>query len=81
MKVKTSITLSKTMLDAVDKLAGKTGNRSAVIEQAVREFVHKQQREARDARDLAIFHRYADEYADVVDDILAMSSFDDEDER
>lgn len=78
MKVKTSITLSKTLLDAVDNLAGKTGNRSAVIEQAVREFVQKQQREARDARDLALFRRHADEFEDVIEDMLALSTFSEE---
>lgn len=70
MKVKTSITLSKQTLRAVDRLVGKRGNRSAFIELAVREYLVQKQRELRDARDAAIYHKHADEYAEVVRDIL-----------
>ncbi len=62
MKVKTSVTLSKSTLRAVDRLIGKRGNRSAFIEEAVREYVLAKQREARDAHDLAIYRKHFDEY-------------------
>ncbi len=62
MKVKTSLTLSKATLRAVDKLIGKRGNRSAFIEEAVREYVLQKQREVRDAHDLAIYRKHHAEY-------------------
>lgn len=59
MKVKTSITLSKTTVKAVDALVGKSGNRSAFIEEAIREHVIRKQREQRDARELEVLNKYA----------------------
>ncbi|MGH7818139.1 MAG: hypothetical protein ACREQ9_00025 [Candidatus Binatia bacterium] len=61
MKVKTSITLSKKALDAIDRFAGRGGNRSRVIEAAVLEFTAARERSARDARDRARIDRVADE--------------------
>lgn len=69
MKVKASITLSETMLRAIDQLIGKRGNRSAFIEQAVREHVLRRQREARDARDIKIINAHAHEDQDLYDDL------------
>jgi metal-responsive CopG/Arc/MetJ family transcriptional regulator len=60
MKVKTSITLSEEVLRACDRLAGKGGNRSQVIEEAVRTFVEARARATRDARDTDILNRRAD---------------------
>jgi metal-responsive CopG/Arc/MetJ family transcriptional regulator len=72
MKVKTSVTLSKEALQAIDRLAGADANRSRVIERAVLELLHRQERIERDARDLAILNRAADrlnrEMADVLRD-------------
>jgi metal-responsive CopG/Arc/MetJ family transcriptional regulator len=76
MKVKTSITLSKTTLRAVDKLAGKNGNRSAIIERAVREYLARGVRELRDRHDLAIFRKHAAEYEEVIQDMLAIQTLD-----
>ena len=71
MKVKTSITLSEETLEAVDELAAKGGGRSKVIELALREFLSRRKRAARDARDLAVLNRDADalnrEMADVLE--------------
>jgi metal-responsive CopG/Arc/MetJ family transcriptional regulator len=61
MKVKTSITLTQTTLKAVDAIVGKSGNRSAFIEEAVRAHLVRTQRERRDARDRALLDKYADE--------------------
>ncbi|MEK6608309.1 MAG: ribbon-helix-helix protein, CopG family [Myxococcota bacterium] len=70
MKVKTSITLSSDAVRAVDRIAGKTSNRSRVIEQAIRELAARRERDARDARDRAILDSSADalnaEMADVL---------------
>jgi len=60
MRIKTSITLSEKTLKIVDRLAGKSSNRSRVIEQAVEAFAAAQARSVRDARDLAAINRRAD---------------------
>jgi metal-responsive CopG/Arc/MetJ family transcriptional regulator len=49
MKVKTSITLSEELIRAMDALSGQYGTRSALIEQAVHDFlatIAQRQREA-----------------------------------
>jgi len=60
MRVKTSITLSEEALKIVDRLAGRTSNRSRVIEQAIEAFAAARARSARDARDLEAINRGAD---------------------
>lgn len=70
MKVKTSITLSEDVLRAVDKLAGRTSNRSRVIEEAVRLFLTGRARAAREARDLEILNRNADRLNREAEDAL-----------
>ena len=71
MKVKTSVTLSRETIRKIDRLAGRTGNRSAVIERAVEALATQESRRQRDARDLEILNRDADrlnrEAADVLD--------------
>ena len=59
MKIKTSITLSQDLIEAVDRLAGRGMNRSAVIEQAVRYFVAGRAQRMRNARDLEILDKHA----------------------
>jgi metal-responsive CopG/Arc/MetJ family transcriptional regulator len=61
MKVKASITVSEDVLHAVDELA-KSSSRSAVIEQALREYLAARQRAVRDARDLELMNQHADAY-------------------
>jgi metal-responsive CopG/Arc/MetJ family transcriptional regulator len=58
-------------LRAVDKLAGRGGNRSRIIEAAVRELVLRGRRAERDARDRAILEQHADEFAALMEDVLA----------
>ncbi len=60
MKVKTSITLEQDTLRDIDALAGKTSNRSRVIEAAVLDFVARRRRRARDQRDIEIINRNAE---------------------
>lgn len=71
MKVKTSITLSRQTLRAVDRLAGRSGGRSAVIERALVEYLERRERAARADRDRQLFDQHArtlnDETADVLD--------------
>jgi predicted transcriptional regulator len=61
MKVKTSITLTPEALRAVDRVAGRNGSRSQVIEAAILEFVARRDRMARDARDRKIIDECAAE--------------------
>ncbi len=71
MRVKTSITLSEETLKVVDRLAGKTSNRSRVIEQAVEAYAAARTRSARDARDLEVINRRADDLNREVAEALA----------
>jgi Arc/MetJ-type ribon-helix-helix transcriptional regulator len=59
MKSKTSITLSQDVLEDLDRLIGRSGNRSRVIESAVREYIRQHLREARDRRDLELINAHA----------------------
>lgn len=56
MKSKTSITLSQDLLADLDRVIGASGNRSRIIEAAVREYITRLIREARDCRDLQIMN-------------------------
>ena len=60
MRVKTSITLSEDLVREMDKLSDLYGNRSALVEQAVRRFLAAESRRARDAQDLEILNRRAE---------------------
>ena len=71
MKVKTSVAISQEVLAAIDEIAGRPGNRSRVIERALVEFVQRRRRRAREARDLELLDRNADELNLEVEDVLA----------
>jgi len=60
MKIKTSITLSSSLITAIDEQAESFKNRSEFIEAAVCAFLAQRQREARESRDLAIIAKRAD---------------------
>ena len=60
MKVKTSVTLSEDLLEAIDKRAGQFKNRSDFIEAAVRACIAHTIREEMNAKDLAIINCEAD---------------------
>ena len=59
MKSKTSITLSKDLLDDLDRVSGGAGNRSRIIEAATREYINRRMREARELRDLELINKNA----------------------
>ena len=59
MKVKTSITLSRDVLDAVDARAGRGRSRSEFIEAALRAFLDQARRHERNASDIDILNRRA----------------------
>ena len=52
MKVKTSVTLSEELLNAIEHEAG-AASRSALIEQATWEYLRSRRRAARDKREIA----------------------------
>jgi metal-responsive CopG/Arc/MetJ family transcriptional regulator len=60
MKVKTSITLSEDLFRQIDKLSNQYGNRSALIERTIRDFLTTQAKRRRDAQDMEILNRCAD---------------------
>ena len=70
MKVKTSITLSEELIHAMDALSSQYGTRSALIEQAVRDFLATVAQRQRETQDLEILNRRAEvlnvEAADVL---------------
>jgi metal-responsive CopG/Arc/MetJ family transcriptional regulator len=70
MKEKTSVTLSKDVLAGIDRLAGSTQSRSAVIEAILAEFLRRQKRTRLEARDLELINRAADELNAEVEDVL-----------
>ena len=60
MKVKTSITLSASLIQEIDALSSKYGNRSALIEKAVRVLIAAEAKRERDLNDLRILNNRAD---------------------
>lgn len=71
MKVKTSVTLSEEILEEVDTYVEASGNRSAFIEEAVREYLEQLRRRARDERDLYILNERADELNEEALDVIS----------
>ncbi len=71
MKVKTSITLSRALLEAIDARTGRGRSRSEFIEAAVQAFLDKSMREERGARDLEILNRRATRLNREAVDVLA----------
>lgn len=70
MKMKLSVTIAGTLVKELDKAVGSGGNRSALVETALREFFARRRAEIRDARDAAIYRKHADEYNEFIDDML-----------
>ncbi len=71
MKVKTSITLSKDILEAIDRIIVKPQNRSAFIENALRDYLKKRAKKLRDEKDLEILNKRADRLNREVEDVLS----------
>ena len=71
MRMKTSVTLDKDVVVALDRAAGDSSSRSRLIERAILEFLDRRRRATRDARDLELLNRNArrlnEEMADVLD--------------
>jgi metal-responsive CopG/Arc/MetJ family transcriptional regulator len=71
MKVKTSITLSEDVVEAIDELAGESGNRSEVIETALRSYLARLNRDEQNSRDLEIINRRHVRLNREAEDVLA----------
>jgi len=71
MKIKTSVTLSKDVLQAADKLSRRYKNRSEFIEAALRAYIAQAIRNEQNARDLEIINQRADQLNEEALDVLA----------
>jgi metal-responsive CopG/Arc/MetJ family transcriptional regulator len=69
MKEKTSITLSKDVLQGIDRIAG-SKSRSAFIEAVLTQYLRRQARAQVEARDLELINQAADELNAEVEDVL-----------
>jgi len=70
MKVKTSVSLSDTVLCEIDREIGEHGNRSEFIERAVRRYFRLQRKDERDAHDAAIYAAHADRLKAETEELL-----------
>ncbi len=70
MKVKTSITLSNEILEAIDLHIGEYRSRSEFIETAARKLIVQLAREEAERRDLEIINRHADSLNAEAEDVL-----------
>ena len=70
MKVETSITVEKDLLEAVDKLSGKDKNRSEFIEAAIEAYIAQIARLTQNAKDLEIINERADDLNEEALDVL-----------
>ena len=70
MKVKTSITLSEEILEAIDLHIGEYRSRSEFIETAARTFIAQLARKEAERRDLEIINRHADSLNAEAEDVL-----------
>ena len=71
MRIKTSVTLSKDVLKAVDKLSRSYKSRSEFIEIALRSFIAQTARHQQNVKDLEIINRRADALNSEAEDVLA----------
>ena len=71
MKVKTSVTLSESLLAEIDQLQGSFRSRSEFLEVAARAYLLQLSRDLRDKRDLEILQLKADDLNAEAEDHLA----------
>ena len=71
MKVKTSVTLPEDLVRQMDRLSSQYGNRSALIEQAVRNFLAAEIKYQQNDQDLQILNRRADALNEEAADVLS----------
>ena len=67
MRVRTSITLPKEILDSIDRVEG---NRSAFIERASRAYLARLEKSRRESKDVEIINRHAERLNKEAEDVL-----------
>jgi len=70
MKEKISITLSREVLNAIDRTAGSKKSRSTVIEAVLAQYLRKGARAQIEALDLEALNKAADELTPQIEDVL-----------
>jgi metal-responsive CopG/Arc/MetJ family transcriptional regulator len=70
MKDKTSVTLSKDVLAAIDRIAGQKRSRSAVIEGALRQYLKDRAKAALQKRDLDLINTSVEDLNAQAEDAL-----------
>ena len=70
MKIKTSITLSNEVIEAIDLHIGEYRSRSEFLETAARDFLAQLARKKAEQRDLDIINRHADSLNAEAEDVL-----------
>lgn len=75
MKLKTSITLSSDVLDAIDEMAGSTVSRSAFIERVLRGYLTQRARAAAQAQELDRINRAVERLNAEAADVLEYQVF------
>ena len=70
MRVKTSVTIDERLLKAIDKVTTRARSRSRVFEDAARDYLARQAKAAREARDLQILNESADALNREMEDVL-----------
>jgi metal-responsive CopG/Arc/MetJ family transcriptional regulator len=71
MRVKTSVTIDERVLRAIDRAAGPGRSRSRIIEDAARDYLTRQARATRDARDRKLIDEVADDLNAEMEDVLS----------
>jgi len=71
VKIKTSISLAPDLVRQIDGLACRYGNRSALIERAIRDFLAAETKRRQDVQDLEILNRRADSLNKEAEDVLS----------
>jgi metal-responsive CopG/Arc/MetJ family transcriptional regulator len=70
MKEKTSVTLSREVLSGIDRVAGSKQSRSAFIEAVLLQYLREEKKATRDAHEVELINRHADELNAEVEDVL-----------
>jgi metal-responsive CopG/Arc/MetJ family transcriptional regulator len=70
LRVKTSVTLPVDLLRSLDRAAGPHGNRSRLVEQAIRALLEGRAKAERDTKEIGLINRHADRLSNEAADVL-----------
>ena len=70
MKIRTSITLTRELIEAIDLHVGRHKSRSAFIETATRRFIAQLERDRAEKRDLELIDQHSDSLNAEAEDVL-----------